>query len=355
MAILFMDSFDHYTSAAEKSPNITVQTQGGSTPVTSTTQKRTGPRSLYMGNDRRNGWAWTAPGGYTTSTPWMTFAIYVTAGVSGDQCIAAFTNGITEDTTSEFQVALWLSTGEKLRVHAGGSFHATGTTTVAAGWNHIQFKATINNTTGSYTVILNGQQELTASGIDTQQTANAYVDTWRIGANGNGTGPAQVGQFYYDDWICGDGSGSNNTTYPGDVAVECIFPNGNGNYSQWDGSDGNQVDNYLLVDDPVVSDADYVSTNVTNEIDTYAMGNLVTTSGTVYAAQYYMRAKKDASGTRTVAPALRISAADYTGTGKAMTDSFVGYTEVAETSPASATAWTISELNGLEYGEKVTA
>jgi hypothetical protein len=109
--------------------------------------------------------------------------------------------------------------------------------------------------------------------------------------------------------------------------------------------------NWDCVDD-ATSDGDttYVAANTPGFIDTYTMDDLSTASGPVQGVQYLLDARKDQAGSRTVEPVVRIGGVDYLATTAALGDSYAFVREVAETSPASETTWTIDEINAMEYG-----
>ena len=83
----------------------------------------------------------------------------------------------------------------------------------------------------------------------------------------------------YDDFYLMTGSGD---TPLGDIVIETLYPNGNGNANQFVGSDGDSTNNYLLVNEtgaPVTSS--YVADSTSGHQDMYALTDLVTSAGTV--------------------------------------------------------------------------
>jgi hypothetical protein len=135
--------------------------------------------------------------------------------------------------------------------------------------------------------------------------------------------------------------------------VELLLPSGAGAETQWTPSAGS---NYQNVDEnPENGDTDYNKSNTVGQVDTYAMANLVSVAGLIYGVQYLEYARKDNAGTRTIAPVARIGGADYLGSNVNLSDSYAYTREIKELSPATAAAWTISEINAMEFGVKVTA
>lgn len=253
------------------------------------------------------------------------------------------------DVTTE-QCGLYLDSIGRLSVRVAGTDLAVATTALSTDvWYYIEFKATINGTTGSYEVRVNGQGVgLSGSGVDTQVTANAYANVVVLFC--------PTTSYHFTDIVIMDSSGSVNNNFLGDVRVEPTFPNGNGNSSQWDGSDGNSTDNYLLVDEATPNgDTDYITTATVNDVDTYGYGNVTPTTGSVYAVIPAPYARKDDAGTRSIATVVRHSGTDYIGTTQPLSTSYQYLPQIYETNPGTSAAWTIAEVNAAEFGAKLVA
>jgi hypothetical protein len=136
--------------------------------------------------------------------------------------------------------------------------------------------------------------------------------------------------------------------------VECLFPNGNGASSQWVGSDGNSTDNYLLVDEAAPNDdTDYVTSATVGDKDTYAYSNLTPGSGSVYAVQIAAWARKTDVAERKIATIARTTS-EQDSADRTLATTYTYYLDVRNTRPGGG-AWSISDVNGAEFGVKVTA
>jgi hypothetical protein len=330
MALRFIDSFDHYS--------------GGALPLkwsivsgaTIATVPRTGSQSLVC--DAQNDYAAMVLDNQAT---WIVGFAYrqITAGATGLVC--SFRD------EASIQCDVRLSNGV-LTVTRNGTVLATGTTFLLANtWYYIEFKATINNS-GSFELRLNGVVEVSGSGVDTQSTANAYANRFYCEIAG-------VNDAYFDDLYILDSTGSTNNNFLGDVRVEALFPNGNGNSSLLDGSDGNQTDNYLLVDEtPPNSDTDYVESSDVGDKDTYTYSNLTTTAGTVYGVQIVSWSRKTDAGARSIRQIARVSGSEADSPSDIeLSTSYRYFSEIRETKPGGG-SWTISDVNGAEFGVKIT-
>jgi hypothetical protein len=218
-------------------------------------------------------------------------------------------------------------------------------------WFYLEVKAVLGDTTaGSISVRMNNAVVVSISGTDTKNGGTKTVyDRIVIGML---TGSSSR---YIDDIYIANGAGSVNNDFMGEVRCYAIAPNANGNYSQFDGSDGNSTDNYLLVDDalPLAAGAisDYVGTAVDNEYDTYGFADQ-TWPGSIRGVMVRGQAQKTDAGAKSIAFVGRTSSTDYDGTDQALGTSWGVYTRLMEVDPATTSAWTLSNFNAYEFGVK---
>ena len=255
---------------------------------------------------------------------------------TADRNIIAFFDGATQ------QCSLRLNTSGTVSITRNGStVLATSTATVdIAGDNFFEFKAIIDNTTGAYEVRLNEVNILSATSVDTQQTANAYATRYMLGTDlGGGTVT-----YTWSDFNVQIGS---TLSFFGDARVDFKPLDGDGNYSDLTPSSG--VDHYLLVDETVLDAGDNVSgSTVTNKdsFTTTAMATLA--SETIHAVRVISAMKKSDSGTRSAKLGFRSSTTDSVGSAIALSTSDVYYNEILETDPATAAAWIAAGVDAAE-------
>jgi len=336
MALLFMDGFDHYNDVTELGRKWDESSFGASLPA-----GRFGGQALYYVNqdscsksinDKTTiivGFALKASRASNVLTAWLRFF------VDGGQMISLY-----ETTTGS--VVVYRATGSGLIAES-----SQGVFAVNSVWQFIEFKFTIDNTVGSYQVKINGTSILSGSGVDTQNGSVSYVDTIQLGPTTNG------GQLQYDDFYLMDNSGSYNNDFIGDCKIETLWPSGVGNYSQWTPSAGN---NYENVDDTAPDDdSTYNDGDTNSDKDSYAMGNLTTTSGTIFAVQSNIYAKKTDAGTVKYKPLLYINSSDYVGDEISPGDTYNYSTYIDEVNPDDSLAWEVADINALEGGIQRTA
>lgn len=329
MSLLFVDSFDHYSTAEilnkwTTAPNCSI----------SNTTVRTGVGCL-AGN--------ASNCTYTTGLK----ATLITGGafyITGNNQILIEFLDVGTDQCNLFQNA---DSTLSIRRNIGGGAVVLGTSTnsLSAGiYQYIEFKATINNS-GSYEVRVNGDVWVSGTG-DTQNTVNAYATVVKFAQSGGTTGRLD------DVYIC-DNLGTMNNNFLGDVKIECILPDAVGSNTQWvPYPSGN---NYSLVDEvPPNSDTDYVVTSGIGYMDTYGYSSLVTTSGSIFGVQVCPFARKDDAGSRSITSIFYIGATPYSGSSIAsVSDNYNYWPMIQEKNPQTNSSWNISEINTAEFGIKL--
>jgi len=253
--------------------------------------------------------------------------------------------------TATSQVYVRQNTDNKLAVCNGdGTLLATSSLALSnATWYYINFQVTINNTTGSFYLDVDGVEWVSGTGADTQNTANATANSVKfLGAHA--TTDSRI-----DDIIIADSSGSMNNTRAEFRAakIEARLPSGAGATTQWTPNTGA---NYAAVDETAGDDdTTYVHASAAATKDTYAMADMVAIAGTVVGVQTCFRARKDDLNVRTVRDVIRSNGADYNGTTQTMTTSYADYFRIVETDPDDSNPWDIAGVNAMELGVEVVA
>lgn len=257
----------------------------------------------------------------------------------------------------------WLDAGTlqiDLRINSTGHLYVTrnGTQLGSAGssvlainqWYHLQFKVTIHDSTGIAEVLLNGVAEITLSGQDTKNTANATADKLRMfsGSGGNAN--------WIDDlYVCDGTGGGTYADFLGDLRIESILPNGNGTTSNLVGNDGNSTDNYLLVDEATPNDdTDYVESSTVGDKDTYNYGALTSATGSVLGVMPMLYSRKTDAGVRSLKSVVRVSGTEEDSAAQTLNASYLYQSDIRTTKPGGG-AFSIADVAGMEVGAKVAA
>lgn len=351
MAIRFLDSFDHYQTAQLTAKWTTVTLAGVFTIVVG--KGRCGTNALQ---------------GQGTSGTRLTKGV----AFSGNTGIVGFALQVTQQqasavgTTVYIEAAGAILTTLELRRLLDGTFqvYRSDTLPVLLGatvpdvtrvgeWFYVEFRFVLSATVGEVQLHVNGVEVLNLTG----QNTIAAVGTQKAGSTPTGVSLATGSNYVWliDDLYILDATGSVNNTFLGDTRVEYLQPTGNGTHQDWGlvgaASHWQAVDDGDSPDD----DATYIDSFTVGEQDTEVYANTGLPSGTIFAVQTNLYARKTDSGFREVQPVIRSAGSDYVGGSHAPSfASYVYLSDVFETDPATGVAWTISGVNGAEYGVRVS-
>lgn len=324
MSLLWMDDFDHYTTATLK--------QNYNNADASIAAGRNGNAVSmgvlnYIAKDL----------GVNAKTIIMGFAHYT--GSWSYSPVIYIRDGDTNQIYLVFNGA-----GTPVLIHGNGTPIAIGTfPLVANAWYFIEIKVTIDNA-GSAEVRVGGNTCITYSG-DTQNTTNAYANFFQLAGD-------RSSNLFDDLYVCDD-SGSTNNDFLGDHKIENILPDGDGYIAQWAPSAGI---NWQNVDDPNTSapcpDGDStVNISATpSDTDSFSFQNLATTSGTIAGIQVSCNVKKDDAGSRSLKFFVRIGGNNYYSDTFTLLDSYRYFAYCWDINPATSVPWMISDINSAEFG-----
>lgn len=330
MAVVLIEGFDHMQAAR-------IVDKGWSTAASSMqTGVFSGQAARFASNTSSNK---TLPSTY--STIWVGARLrFATSGTF---------NRLTLRNSTTATCRLTVDASNHLAVlNSGGTTIATGTTNVSStsAWWYVEMKLVINGASGSIAVHLNGASEI---GTTTGNFGSSNIDNINLNAGGT------TGNTDFDDIYVLDGTGSApRNDYLGDVRVETLYPNSDpGNNAQWTPNSGSV--HYTRVNESSGTfpdgDTTYVSNAVAGQRDSYGVGSLSVSSGSVFGLQTNLYARKDDAGTRQIADVIRQGGTNYDGTAKALASTYAFYSEIHNQDP-TATNWSISNVNANEYGEK---
>jgi len=229
---------------------------------------------------------------------------------------------------------------------AYGTLVSTGTIPLTVGSTYlIEIRYKPLNTGGILTTKINGVQDINYSGDTTNGLEN--VKQFILGYDGGGS-PESV-YSYYDDFVVDDANWIGNTK------IQAIVPTGAGATTGWTPSTGN---NWAAVDEKPAVDTDYIKTS-SNQIDTYAMGNLTGYIASIKSVAVQTRNWREGNGSydrgqHIVRPASTDRlAASKTAVFPITATSFQS---IWELNPEDSAAWEEADVNGMEAGIKaVTA
>jgi hypothetical protein len=282
MGIIAMESFKYLDAAA-------VALHAGATSP--------GTLNRVSGRDGRYGVSYTSAGdtsdnasrsGYinvTTGTNIISFGyaawfpdttpslVYNTCG------IAIYTNGTNAESFSNLFVSTATGgmVGERTVTYSGASdWTILDSTPTTPGWHWFAVDAVLNSSSSGYIRVYRDGVLMAELGPDTAPSGSC---TGTIGIVMGHTTVDNGAYFHVSDLIVRD----DNTVIP-DTRVDSITLAAT-TQAQWTGSDADQVDNHLLLNDagPTVDTATYVRSDAEGQADIYTPSSMPSGTGTVHA------------------------------------------------------------------------
>lgn len=221
-------------------------------------------------------------------------------------------------------------------------------------WYYMEIKGLVSTTAGFVVVKLDGTTVWSsATNLNTQDNTTVFWDSIKFNA---GIG---VNQTMDDLYIC-DTAGSVNNDFLGDTSVEHINPNAVGDDSVWTPSSAG--DHYILIDDGTarttsVDETDYVESGTTGQKDLFNYGSLATGPGlgdatTIHGIQIntWARITEIQPSDLLMKTKTGVTESDVTKTIRH--DDVNQFMEFAvfELDADTAAAWTVSGINGAQFG-----
>lgn len=222
----------------------------------------------------------------------------------------------------------------------------------AGSWHYIELYFKLSHTVGRFDARVNGVLVATFTG-DTQRTTSTGTIQWFAPGSDGSAEVEEIGDMWDDMYIV-DPLTAGQASYLGDTRIRCIRPNANGDDSDWAGSDGNSTDNYLLIDEQNVSDADYVQASLDGERDLYNFEN-PTITGEIRGAQLVARAADLAPADPKDVNFITKLAGVELATLRSLDNTMRERWKIWETKPGGG-LWTPTDINDTQFGyEQVDA
>lgn len=215
----------------------------------------------------------------------------------------------------------------------------------------VETKVVIGNS-GTVEARVNGGPALPLTTVDNQAQAvnTADIALTPYSLSGSGGGP-----FNYEHLILMDGTGTACKDFIGPVNVEFLPPTGDGFYTDWSVTNPPNVRWQAVDDSDPDEDTTYIFDNVVSDSNTFTHGTVDTSTTSIVACAVWARARRDDATTRAFKIMLRLSGSDDLGSIEHFPGtSYNWFFQPYEVSPFSGIAWTVSNVNNVEYGVQVT-
>lgn len=358
MALLYTDGFDLQDTLLRWTPGSYV----ADTVYTTATRFGSGKCiTLNVGSSGSQNTATIIKGFPASATVYAGAAILLSADNGGNEPTQNLFGLYTDGGTSPQIYLRRLSASGSLVLMRGdanqGSYNSPNGTQLAASsanaidnnWHYIEMSATINATTGSVTVKVDGTTVLTFTGNTKNGGISTNIDGIRFRTGRYLSDP--IGRISIDDLYICDGTGTVNNTFLGDVKVQSMVPNAAGSSTQL--TPTGSVNNYVNVGEVPYNDATYNASSTVGQRDTYKMTSLVAGTTTIFGTQSVAHMQKSDAGTANAKVALKSGVSVYYDTTQSLGTTATTYTQVRETDPATSAAWTVASANALEAGMEV--
>jgi hypothetical protein len=237
--------------------------------------------------------------------------------------------------------------GSEVRI-GGTSLAVSAAAAVAFNTHHhIYVKVVFSQTVGTIDVKIDGASVISASDLDDCYQPTADCTQIRL----FGGGSSNVASVIWSHVALANASGD----IPGRPRVQAVFPDGAGNYSQWNlqgaathyGAVGEQ-----FPDD----DTSYVYESTVGDRDSWTYSNFLSTTDTVLAVAVVPRARTDDGAARTMKTFVRAGGVDYDHANtESVPGSYAYLQQIYQVNPATGVAWTAAEINAIEAGIKVVS
>jgi hypothetical protein len=182
------------------------------------------------------------------------------------------------------------------------------------------------------------------SGVDLLATANNDVRSVSLEIIGGGTNPDQW-NYDVDDYMFCYGAATNI----GEMELITSAPTADFQ-KQWTPLTG--TDNFAMVDEiPPDGDTSYNSSSVVGHVDLQTFAALPVTPDSIFCVTQIIGAKKEESGTRGIAPVVKMTT-EHDGTTQNVTTDYTWYYEHYLKNPETTAAWLASERAAAHWGYK---
>lgn len=233
------------------------------------------------------------------------------------------------------------------RYNAASPFDTSAASVLSLNtWHYIEIRAKASNTVGEMEVKVDGTTVVFASGEDTLNTGS--TENWSsVKFLGEIGGASDF--FVFDDLYLLDLSGSKNNDFLGDCRVDTFHPNASGEATVLTPAGGSE--NFECVSGELYSTASHVQGNT--GIDTYAFPPCGI-SGEIFGIQpVYGSGRTEPITSMKSTNIVRVSSTNYSGEEHTETDSPSFKTDIFEIDPSDDGDWTATKIDASEFGVKL--
>lgn len=215
-------------------------------------------------------------------------------------------------------------------------------------WYFIECKIVLSHTVGSYDIKVDGVTIISDTNVDTIDGSGADIcRTVRFGLD-----PSDDYEWA-DMYLC-DTTGASLNDFIGDVHIETVLPDGDGNRTDWTPDSG--LTNYTQVDEGETDrDTSYVESSTAGDDDLYTFAALTVDADTVLGCTVWVVGQSLDAGRRILNTRCRSSVSESTGIDMTLhSDRYRWVSGFFEQNPNGPAAWTVAAVNAAEFGVTLT-
>ncbi len=165
---------------------------------------------------------------------------------------------------------------------------------------------------------------------------------------------ADLADRYWDNFYFLSLTGIANTGFIGPCFIETIYPTGDGATKNFTGSDGDQTNNYIQVDEQFPDDdTTYNQSSTSGDIDVYKFGNPTGNVGSIRGISLISRARKTSTSLGLWRNVARVSGTNYEQGLNPLHTTYDYFFDVLNVNPDTSGAWTTTHFSENSFGVKL--
>lgn len=227
----------------------------------------------------------------------------------------------------------------KFRITRDGIVLTTTTYTAPLGdWIFVEFGGLINNAAGTAELRVNESTKALLTGVNTNPSGGGYANAVQLGGVSGGMLAHDInmrGGAIVDFW--------------GDTTIIARFPDEDGDFIEFEGSDGDQIANFALVANNPHLSTDYVFTDLNGQDDLYEIEDIARVR--ILGVQDTIMANMDQCYGG-LYPLMKAGGIVYQSALAGVSETKAYILTQYQNSPNTGQAWQLSELNRAQPGQR---
>jgi len=217
-------------------------------------------------------------------------------------------------------------------------------------YTYLEFKATINTSSGSWSLRVNGLDSTLVSQTGANTAGQGGTTADRVYVQRPTTASADFS--ITDIYICDGQASDGRNTMLGVMRMDLLSATSDGAQDGQFSVTGD-ANAWGAVDDWSDSDTSYIASNVVGDKQTLGVANLIHLPSAVHGIAIASYAKKSDGGTREFKHLLRTASSNYQGALHAPTISYAAYRDDWHLNPSNSSQFSALDINNIEIGAEI--